>query len=78
MNTTASSEMFQEAVVIAGSTNCEQRREQQRSGDRKDRRRNVRTQGTLDQEEILRRGNEILANMKADIIHPMEQVLAAA
>ena len=66
MNVTAKRERMQEAVVIEEDANREQRRRQQKSGDKKDRRRSIRPdKRTLEKDEIIRRSNELLENMRA-------------
>ncbi len=73
MNITANGKAMQGDVVITQGANREQRRSQRKLADRKDRRREKnRIQGTLDKDEIVRRGNEILENMKAQTWRDLE------
>ncbi len=73
MNITANGKAIQGDVVITQGANREQRRSQRKLADRKDRRREKnRIQGTLDKDEIVRRGNEILENMKAQTWRDLE------
>ena len=73
MNVTVNGTAMQGDVVITQDANREQRRSQRKRADRKDRRREkFPIQGTLDKDEIVRRGNEILENMKAQTWRDLE------
>ena len=73
MNVTANDTAIQGDVVITQDTNREQCQSQRKRTNRKDRRREkTPIQGTLDRDEIVRRGNEILENMKAQTWRDLE------